>query len=721
MDYTLKFDKTIKAWDEAIPLGNGDLGALIWNKSNKLRFSIDKGGIWDTSNSPELQGNFTYSDIIELVREKNHNDIVKKYDECYNNPTPTKLPTGKIIIDLGVKKNVESTLYFDRAEAIIKCSDVVLKSFIHANENFGLITINKPNIKVSIENPKYGTKKKRLFEKKSKKTVQTLKNIHYDKAEFFEEKNGDITFKYFKQNTYDSCYGIVIAIKEYEGSTLIAYTVGINDKGNFVDECKSVLLGAIKNGYDNSIVSHANWWLDYTKRSSISIENKYIEKQWYYNNYLLASCSRKGKYPMPLQGVWTADNGSLPPWKGDYHHDLNTQMSYTSYLKANRVQEGESFLDYLFSLASRGEKFARNFYGVSGLCLPSVMDIKGYALGGWCQYALSPTNQLWLCQIMARHYYFTKDKVMLEDKIYPYMKKVGEFLFNILKLKNGKYYLPLSSSPEIHDNRLSAFLTPNSNYDLSLMRAFIEDIIKLSKEIGDRVTYDFYKDKLECFDNLAVDSSNVLMLSKDESPFESHRHHSHCMSIYPLRTMKYKNDRDKLVIDSTIKSLEQYGIKNWVGYSLGWMAELYAVQENGDKAMNMLDTFFRYFCTDNGFHSNGDYRRVTNCHQRCRLFTLEANFLATDAVQEMLLYSEDDGIKLFPSLPKSDKNASFENFLAYGGVRISSKLEDNTITYLEINALEDTNIKFMKNDRYKISFELPSDINLKKGDKVVFE
>lgn len=716
----LHFSKTIKNWDEAIPLGNGDIGCLIWNSSNKLRFSLDKGGIWDCSNPPEDQENFNYSDLKKLVQTKQQKTINKKYDDCYFSPTPTKLPAGKIIIDLRVKENVVSTLDFQKAEAFLKIGDILIKSFVHANENYGMIFIDKKDIKVKIENPKFGKKRRLRFKSFFKGTVQSLKSIHYDKALFNKQTDGDIEYQYFKQYTYDSCYGIVLASKETQGGILFAYTIGVEKSGNFIYDAKELLKSALNLGYDKASEEHRKWWESFWKQSSITVPDKFIEQQWNFNNYLLAGCSRKGKLPMPLQGVWTADNGSLPPWKGDYHHDLNTQMSYTSYLKANHVNEGEAFIDYLLDMSYAGRRFAENFYGVDGLCLPSVMDIQGHALGGWCQYALSPTNQLWLCCIMARHYYYTRNKDLLVKKIYPYMCEAGEFLFNVLEEIDGKYKLPLSTSPEIHDNSLSAWLTPNSNYDLALMRAFCENMITLSNEVGEKEKAKLFQQRLMKFDNLAVNDENVLMLSPDESPYESHRHHSHCMSIYPLRTLRYDNRRNIEIIDSTIRNLEKFGIKNWVGYSLGWMAQFYIVQKNGDKAFDMINKFYRYFCTDNGFHSNGDHRRKTECQQRCRLFTLEANFVATDAIQEMLLYSESDGIELFPALPENWESAEFCGFLAYGGVVISSKLENRKIVYLKLHANDDIKINILSSQKYEFAFELPETLILKKGQTLSF-
>lgn len=81
---SLHFKNTITVWDEALPLGNGDSGCLIWNSSDKLRFTLDKGGIWDCSNPPENQKNFTYADMTDAVKQGKNSKLWRKYDDCYN-------------------------------------------------------------------------------------------------------------------------------------------------------------------------------------------------------------------------------------------------------------------------------------------------------------------------------------------------------------------------------------------------------------------------------------------------------------------------------------------------------------------------------------------------------------------------------------------------------------------------------------------------------------
>lgn len=716
-EYKLKYSHAITAWDEAIPLGNGDLGCLIWGKSNELRFSLDKSGIWDCSNPPEEQDGFTYANLIDLVSRRKQRKINKIFDDCYANTTPTKLPTGRIVLDFGLNSEVLSELDILTAEAQVAIDKITVKSFVHAVEDYGLIEIDTANVALRLEAPKYGVKGKKTRKKFAKGISQSLSNLRYDEVEYHSINIGEIKYDYFIQPTNDGAYGIFAARLVKSDKTLIAYTVVSAENGDkLFDIASNIINKALAVEYTESFKNHLNWWSEYHSKSEISLEDKKLEYQWYLNNYLLGSCSRKGKLPMPLQGVWTADNGNLPPWKGDYHHDLNTQMSYTSYLKSNHLEEGESFIDYLLDMSNAGERFAKKYYGVDGLCLPSVMDVQGHALGGWAQYSLSPTNQLWLCLIMSRHYHFTGNKDNF-NQIYPYFIKVGEMLLGILKEVDGYYRLPLSSSPEINDNRLSSWLTPNSNYDLALIRAFMAELVTLSGVAGDELKKTEWLNHLTKTEELAIDDRNVLKISRDKKLDVSHRHLSHCMAIYPLRTMRYEND-NKLIIDNTIADIECLGKKYWVGYTYGWLANLHVIQRNGDKAYKLINDFFDYFCTANGFHVNGDFTDKTDCGMKYRYFTLEGNFLATDAINNMLLYSECDGTVLFPAIPKNWRNLSFKNLRGYGGILVSAELSDGKVSSLKIVAENDITVKIMRDTM--IESTLASEIMLKKGEEYVW-
>ena len=686
--YNLYLDKTITKWDEAIPLGNGHLGALIWGKAEALRFSLDRADIWDLTPAPGIfEKDFTYQRLTELVKEKNEEEIRRKFSRLYRNMTPTKLPAGKLILHLPCAENMESRLDFSDAAARLQTGKIRLECFIHATEQFGIIRVNLPADRFSyeVENPEFGigTEKNYKIDDHARIDTASLKNLFYPAPEKVQKEN----CRYFLQTVSDTfAYGVFAASKQEGDSTLIAFGAAASSDGEgWAEEMLLSLQNALEAGYEKLYEEHCAWWKGFWEKSGISIPDPFMEHHWYLTNYLLASCSRKGGYPMQLQGLWTADNGNLPPWKGDYHHDLNTQLSYLHYLKANHLEEGECFLDFLWKMMEKGEAFAGSFYQTEGMCLPSIMGLDGTPLGGWAMYAFSPTNQIWLCQIFERHYRYTGDRQFLRERAFPYMKKTAACIRGLLVEKDGKYFLPVSSSPEIHDDTIQAFLTPNSNYDLALMRYLFAQLAQLSEELENGEA-EVWREILNKLPELAVNEQGILMLSPDEELKESHRHFSHLMGIHPLRLVDYHDEKGKQIIDANIHRQEILGSGYWVGYSFTLMAEMYAIQGNGNGAAYQLRTFWDSFCSVNGFHLNGDYKNHGVSQWHYRPFTLEGNMCAADALQEMLLQSEKGVIDLFPAIPDDwqTKRVAFRNFRAEGGILISAKLEEGQVTELKL-------------------------------------
>src|SRR5690606_34712921 len=104
----------------------------------------------------------------------------------------------------------------------------------------------------------------------------------------------------------------------------------------------------IDEGFDQQLKSHEHWWINFWDKATISIPDPIIEKQWYMDVYKFGSTARGNTPPISLQAVWTADNGSIPPWKGDYHHDLNTQLSYWPAYSGNHLDLEVGFINYLW-------------------------------------------------------------------------------------------------------------------------------------------------------------------------------------------------------------------------------------------------------------------------------------------------------------------------------------------------------------------------------------
>jgi alpha-L-fucosidase 2 len=456
--------------------------------------------------------------------------------------------------------------------------------------------------------------------------------------------------------------------------------------------------------YDENFQRHCCWWKIFWQSSTVMLPDKILERHYNLCKYFYGSASRRGCPPMPLQGVWTADDGKLPPWKGDYHHDLNTQMTYWAYLTAGHFEEGRCFLDHLWKQVSSYRKFAREFYAAPGIAVPGICSLAGKALGGWAQYSMSPTASAWLAKMFADYWRYTRDEVFLREQAWPFVSGVGEFLAALLRENgDGQLELPVSTSPEIHNNTPAAFLTPNSNHDLALLRKLFTDIIELGRELLRNEEVERYQKLFSKLPELAIDATAGLKLSPDAILTESHRHHAHLMAIYPLDLLVQENEQQQQIMNNSLLHIDQLGTGMWVGFSFPWMACINARAGHGNRSMMLLETFMRGFLSRNGFNLNGDFKDYGYSWFKYRPFTLEGNFALAQAVHEMLLQSHGGIIRIFPALPESWSDIKFTDLRAEGGFSVSAALSNNQIVSIKISAAKNgilnlkTPLKITKN------------------------
>ncbi|WP_018758333.1 glycosyl hydrolase family 95 catalytic domain-containing protein [Paenibacillus terrigena] len=695
--YDLLFEQPIARWDEALPLGNGLTGCLLWGNGAPLRFSLDRGDLWDLRLAPEVhEVGFTYAEMIDCVKRGDQEGLLNRFDRIYEKyPYPTKLPAGRLELNFRQPADqIISNLVLQEACANIEMTfgdrTVTVSSYLHAVNGLGYIRIvGDPEAagRLDIVPPDYvGAQQD---DNANLVFHSSLTRLGYPAAS--QHAEGHV--RWFHQHTaHELEYAIVVAEgHSAAGERIAVYTVATNHDGmDWLEMAKRKTASALETGYDAAFVEHVEWWARYWAQSSITLPDEEAEKMWVLNNYLFGSCSRKGAPPMPLQGVWTADEGKLPPWKGDYHHDLNTQLSYWHYLKANHLEEGESFIDFLWNLRPEARRFAERFYDAPGINLPSVMTLTGGAMGGWPMYSLSITNQIWLCQAFDHYWLSTGNQEFLRDKAYVYFRETAECVQRwLVPGEDGKLRLPLSSSPEFHDNRLEAWLDPMSNYDLSLLIYLFRRLRDMAGQLDYADDAEQWADVLENLPELASNKDGVLMINLKESLTESHRHFSHMMSIFPLKLLnRNASTRDRDIVDKTISHLEVLGKGQWVGYSFAWAAAMYAWQGNGEAALYHLQQMWRYTCSPNGFHLNGDYKHAGVCMFHYRPFTLEGNFAAVSALQDMLLQVDEGTIRVFPAIPAAwaDRTAEFRDFRGEMGVLLSARLSGGKLDYIKLRA-----------------------------------
>ena len=404
--------------------------------------------------------------------------------------------------------------------------------------------------------------------------------------------------------------------------------------------------------------------------------------------YKLGAVARKDAPPISLQAVWTADNGKIPPWKGDFHHDLNTQLSYWPTYSGNHLELEEGFVDWLWKYKETFKRYTKSFYQTSGINVPGVTTLMGEPMGGWTQYSFSPTVSAWLAHHFYLHWRYSMDRNFLEKKAYPWVKAVAVHLDELsVKDEHGLRKVPISSSPEIFDNSREAWFQETTNYDLALIRWTFEKAAELAKELGQRKEAEKWLTILAEWPALATDPDEGFMISPGIPFHESHRHFSHLMAFHPLGIVDYsKGEKDKRIIDNTLSTLEKLGSAEWTGYSFSWLGNLQARAFNGEEAAKALRIFAEAFCLPNSFHVNGDQSGKGYSNFTYRPFTLEGNFAFASGINEMLLQSHTGAIHVFPAIPEDWKEVSFHHLRAQGAFLLSAERNDGRLTSLVIDA-----------------------------------
>lgn len=671
--HRLEFTKLASRWDEGIPLGNGMLGSLAWEKNGKLRLSLDRADLWDERKGLDISKlNFKW--VEQQVLKNDYKPVQKIGDWPYDNtPYPTKLPAAALQFDIkGLGTVISNQLEIATALHSVKFSSgVVFQSYIHATQQAGYFSfdhIPDENLikdllpKLDVHNYNSGA----AAESDNSHAGEGLGKLGYSKGNIKEEEH---TIRYH-QPTYNGRFFEVLVkwIKIGKDKLTGSWTISDNQSAAL-----SLPQQSITNS--NEWKSHVKWWNDFWSKSSVKLPDELIEKQYYLELYKLGSVSRKGAPAITLQAVWTADNGSLPPWKGDFHNDLNTQLSYWPAYTGNHLQEAVSFTDWLWKIRPASLQYTKQYFGIDGLNVPGVVTLNGDPMGGWIQYSLSPTVSAWCAQYFYWQWKYSMDGRFLQQKAYPYVHDAAVYMENITRLKDGVRKLPLSSSPEYNDNSVNAWFKDWTNYDLSLARFLFSAASEIAKASGKEDEALHWKNILGELPDYNVNETG-LTVAPGQSMESSHRHFSPYMAVYPLALLDVNQPKDKEIVDKSIQHIEKLGTRAWVGYSFTWMSTLYARAYQAEKAVKQLQIFASNFCSPNSFHLNGDRKGGQYSGFTYRPFTLEGNFAFAQGVHELLLQSRQGYIEVFPAIPKDWKNVSFTNLRAEGAVLVSGKIDN---------------------------------------------
>lgn len=686
--HDLLYTEPALTWDEGFPLGNAVLGALVWGGGAPLKISLDRTDLWDLRPVPEYNSeNYSYAVMRQWEKEGRYDELKALYDEPYQRPAPTKIPAGRIEISFADGKQFrEGRLQVKNGMAETYFSgDTVVRVWIHASEPVGVIEIEGGgDVVLTLRPPDFaGTRD----DTASKGFVMgALSQLGYPPP---KTAAGSECSSFCQEGWDGFSFGAYLCRRTTGKGLVAVWSIASTFEGEDPLRRATERAQAALEQVEALRTSHSAQWQAYWDKGRVSVPNPAIERQWYLDMYKFGAAARRGAPPITLQGPWTADDGKLPPWKGDYHHDLNTQLSYWPCYSGNRLEEGLGFLDWLWENRKNAEDWTRRFFNMPGLNVPMTSDLHLKQIGGWRQYTHSSTTAAWLAHHFYLHWQYSRDRKFLEERAYPWLEAAATFLEAVTSERdpNGLRTLPLSSSPEINDNRPEAWFPTMTNYDNALIRWTFEKTSELAGELGKSGEAERWRTVLGEMPPLALAPSGALLVAAGHPLEASHRHFSHAMAIHPLglvdRGMEPEAARTVL---ATLEDLKRLGTDWWTGYSFSWLASLAARAGDGAAAEKALHMFAEAFVLRNSFHCNGDQSGKGYSKFTYRPFTLEGNFAFAAGLNEMLLQSHTGVIRVFPAVPAGWEDVAFSTLRAAGAFLVSASREGGRVAGVTIDS-----------------------------------